>query len=66
MSEVEEIEARIRQLPGPALAELREWFHQFENELWDRQIAADFKAGRLTAMIEKARAEFAQGQAREL
>jgi len=45
MSEVESIEARIRDLPPQDFACLREWFHEFENECWDLQIASDCKAG---------------------
>lgn len=66
MSEVEAIEARIRNLPPQDFASLRNWFHEFENECWDRQIATDFKAGKFNKLIEKARAELAQGKAREL
>jgi hypothetical protein len=65
MSEVEAIEARIRNLPSQDFARLREWFHEFESECWDQQIAADFKAGTLNKLIDMARAEFAQGRARE-
>ncbi len=66
MSEVEELEARVRSLPPERLAKFREWFYEFENELWDRQIEADAKAGKFTKLINKARQEFAQGKAREL
>jgi hypothetical protein len=66
MSEVEAIEARIRDLPAKDFVCLREWFHNFENECWDQQIASDFKAGKFDKLIEKARAEFAEGKAREL
>jgi len=66
MSEVEAIEARIRDLPAQDFASLRDWFHEFENECWDRQIASDFKAGKFNKLIEKARAEFSQGKAQEL
>ncbi|MBK1693300.1 hypothetical protein CKO09_00895 [Chromatium weissei] len=66
MSEVEAIEARIRDLPPQEFASLQAWFHDFENTLWDQKIAADFKAGKFELMIEKARAEFAQGKAKEL
>jgi len=66
MSEIEAIEARIRDLPAQDFASLRDWFHEFENERWDQQIASDFKAGKFNDMIAKARAEFAQGQAQEL
>jgi len=66
MSEIEAIEARIRDLPAQDFAALRDWFHEFENERWDQQIASDFTAGKFNDMIAKARAEFSQGQAQEL
>jgi len=66
MNEVEAIEARIRDLPPQDFSSLRDWFHEFENECWDQKIASDFKAGKFNKLIEKARAEFAQGKAREL
>ncbi|MBM3301433.1 MAG: hypothetical protein FJY85_15950 [Deltaproteobacteria bacterium] len=66
MSQVEELEVRVRNLPKEDLLKFREWFHQFENELWDQQIESDFKAGKFSKLIEKARAEFAEGKAREL
>jgi len=66
MSKVEAIEASIRELHPQDFSCLREWFHEFENERWDQQIASDFKAGKFNKLIEKARAEFNQGEAREL
>lgn len=66
MSEVEELESKVRELPRESLAQFREWFHQFENEQWDRQIEADVKAGKFAKLIEQARKEFAEGKAREL
>lgn len=66
MSDVEEMESRVRNLSPDALAQFREWFHQFENEHWDQQIEADLNAGKLKELIATARDEFAQGKAREL
>jgi hypothetical protein len=66
MSEIEAIEARIRHLSPQDFASLREWFYEFENECWDQKIAADFKKGKFNNLINKAKAEFAQGKAREL
>jgi len=66
MSQVEELQMQIRNLPTEDFSKLRDWFFQFEDELWDQQISADFKAGKFNKLIEKARAEFAQGKAREL
>ena len=66
MSEVEELESRIRSLPPESLAQLREWFYEFDEELWDRQIEADLKAGKFDKVIERAHADIAQGKVREL
>ena len=66
MTQVEELQTRIRNLPSEDFSELREWFFQLEDDLWDQQISADFKAGKFDKIIQKARAEFAEGKAREL
>lgn len=66
MSEVEELEARITNLTRQDIARLRDWFLEFDNELWDKQIASDFKAGKLKGIIDEAREEFAKGGVREL
>ena len=66
MSEVEELEARIVNLPRQDLARLRDWFLQLDDQLWDQQIASDFKAGKFKELVDKARAELAGGGAREL
>ena len=66
MSEVEELETRIRNLAREDLAVLRDWFYEFQNEIWDRQIQSDFKAGKFDRLIEQAQQEIAEGQAREL
>jgi hypothetical protein len=66
MSEVEELEARISKLTRQDMARLRDWFLQLDNQLWDQQIAADFKAGKFNGLMDKARAELVEGKAREL
>jgi hypothetical protein len=66
MNQVEELQVRICNLPAEDFSKLRDWFLELEDELWDRKISEDFKAGKFNKLIEKARAEFAQGKAREL
>ena len=41
MSELEEIEKRIRKLSPEELAEFRAWFIEFDHLVWDEQIEAD-------------------------
>ncbi len=66
MTDIEEIEAKISDLTNEKLAIFRDWFYQFEDELWDKKIAADFRVGKLNHLIEKARLELSQGKAREI
>ncbi len=66
MTQVEEIQLRIRNLPTEDFSKIRDWFLQLEDELWDEKISADFKAGKFNKLIEKAKTEFSQGKAREL
>jgi len=47
MSELEDLEQRIRKLPPEELAKFRAWFVEFDHLMWDRQIEADAKAGKL-------------------
>jgi hypothetical protein len=66
MTEIDELESRIRNLPKEDFSKFRDWFYQLEDELWDQQIKSDFKVGKFDKLIEKARTEFAQGKARKL
>lgn len=66
MSEIEELENRVQSLSTEEFSKFRDWFFELENELWDKQIASDFRAGKFNQLIEKARMEFAQGKALEL
>lgn len=63
---VKDIERAITQLPPSAVAELAEWFEQFQEQVWDQQIAEDAKAGKFDKLIEQAKAEYAAGKCREL
>jgi hypothetical protein len=66
MSEVEQLEQRVSNLPPKDLAQFRAWFLEFDARLWDEQIEADLKAGKLDALIAEARAEFKQGNSQTL
>lgn len=60
------IEQAIRDLRPEELAEFRQWFAEFDHALWDAQIEADAKAGRLDALARQARAAYDRGETREL
>ena len=66
MSELEQLEQQVLNLPPQDLAQFREWFLEFDARVWDQQIEADLKRGKLDALIAEARTEFKTGKARKL
>jgi hypothetical protein len=66
MHSIQAIEQAIQQLPAHELAELRQWFAQFDETIWDAQIEADANAGKLEVLAAEALAEYQNGTAREL
>ena len=63
---IEELESAIAQLPQDQFAEFATWFDEYRAELWDRQIEADIKAGRLDKLAEQADADFEAGRCKPL
>ena len=63
MSTVQEIETAIQKLKPQEIHEVADWLQELREELWDRQIDADAKAGRLDKMIAKAKAGYRAGKA---
>ena len=59
---VQEIEAVISQLPPTDLAELAQWFGEFQADAWDRQIAQDVRAGRFDAILKRVDEQAEAGQ----
>ena len=66
MSELEELEKRIRKLSPQDLARFRAWFAEFDHALWDRQIESDAKSGRLDRLVNEARADYKAGKAKKI
>jgi hypothetical protein len=66
MSKIEQLEQTVSNLSHEDFAQFRAWFLEFEGRVWDAQIEADLKAGKLDQLIAEARAEFGQGNARPL
>lgn len=53
MSELEELEKRIRKLGPEDLAKFRAWFAEFDHALWDRKIESDAKSGKLDRLVNR-------------
>ena len=66
LSEVEQLEKQIEKLSPEDLAKFRAWFLEFDARVWDAEIEADLKAGKLKGLIAEALADHKAGKAREL
>jgi len=66
MGEVEQLMKRIQNLTPRDFAEFRAWFLEFEARVWDRQIEADVKTGKLDGLVAEAFADYRAGKTREL
>lgn len=64
MGKLEELEQRIKSLPPDELSRFRAWFLEFDHQVWDRQIEADAKAGKLDRVVNEATADYKAGKAR--
>jgi mRNA-degrading endonuclease RelE of RelBE toxin-antitoxin system len=64
MSTVAEIESAIKKLDPKKIRRIGDWLDELRERLFDEQIDADAKAGRLDKMIAKAKADYRAGKAR--
>ena len=65
MSTAQEIEQAVQQLSPEELAKFRAWYAEYDAELWDQQIEADVKAGRLDDLMGKAIEDLKSGRTTE-
>ncbi len=63
---VQELEKAVAKLSPEELAEFRAWFHEFDLDAWDQQIARDAAAGKLDKLADQALADFKAGRCKEL
>jgi hypothetical protein len=66
MTKLEQIEKSVAELSPEELKAFAAWFEALQADLWDKQIEADAKAGRLDRLVAEARAEIASGKLRDL
>jgi hypothetical protein len=66
MSTVAEIEKAIQKLSPKEIKAVADWLQEFREEMWDRQIEADAKAGRLDKLMEEAKQDYRAGRCKPL
>ena len=62
MSRVEQIEGEVKSLSPDELKAFRDWFARFDAEVWDDQIEADAKNGKLKSLAERALRDHESGR----
>ncbi|HEY7392371.1 MAG TPA: hypothetical protein VH640_27880 [Bryobacteraceae bacterium] len=53
-SRLENIEGQVKNLNSKELKAFREWFRNFDDEVWDAQIEADQRCGKLRSLADQA------------
>jgi succinate dehydrogenase flavin-adding protein (antitoxin of CptAB toxin-antitoxin module) len=66
MSRVEQIESQIQQLSDDELRAFRNWFAEYDAEMWDQQFAHDVEAGKLDHLAERALRDHHAGKSTKL
>jgi transcriptional accessory protein Tex/SPT6 len=61
-----EVQSAIEQLPKGEISDLSKWLQEYLDEEWDREIEADFEAGKLDRLIAKAESDIANNNVRNL
>jgi hypothetical protein len=66
MSTVGEIEKAIARLKPQEIHAVADWLQEYREELWDKQIDADAKAGKLDKLMEEAKQDYQAGRCKPL
>jgi len=66
MSTVAEIESAIKKLKPQEIYKVGNLVDELREELWDRQIDADAKAGKLDQLMEEAKQDYLAGRCKPL
>jgi len=66
MSTIAEIASAIKKLKPREIWKVGDLVDELREELWDRQIDADIKAGRLDKLADKALADYRTGHCKPL
>ena len=57
MTQIELLEQHIAKLDDDSFSKLRDWFIEFDQTRWDKQLEADSNTGKLDSLINAALAE---------
>jgi hypothetical protein len=63
---VEKVKKTIINLSSIEYIELRDWFIEYDNNEWDKQIEKDIRSGKLNPLAEEALKDYRNGNYDEL
>lgn len=66
MTRVEALEREVQNLTPEELTAFRDWFAEYDWQVWDRQLERDVAAGKLDKFAAEARAEYERGETTKL
>ena len=66
MTQVEELKVAAKRLSPEDLHSFQEWLEEYLSRMWDEQIEADIKIGKLDALANEAIQSFNNGNYSEL
>ena len=66
MGEAEKVESQVKSLTPSEFAKFREWFFEFDAQVWDRKLQTDSESGKLDARLADAHTDFKSGRTREI
>ncbi len=66
MTKVEALEREVEKLSPEELATFRDWFTEYDWQVWDRQLEKDVAAGKLDRFGAEALAEMERGETKEI
>ena len=63
---IEQLKQTVKKLSRADLATFREWFREYDADVWDRQIEEDVRAGKHERLADEAQAAHKAGQTKKL
>ena len=66
MSTLQEIEKAVQDLSPDQLAAFRDWFVEYDQALWDKQLERDVASGRLDSLADEAIEDLRNGRCSDL
>lgn len=64
MSKLDDIQNLIHQLSKEEITRLREWFDEFEGDMWDQELDKNVQEKKLNVKASAAKKDFSEGKSK--